>query len=139
MNISLVSSYSLADFLQLLGQPVRIQILLILARDEACVCHIEAVLGIRQATISQNLTVLRNAGVVKTNRLGRNVFYSLANTDLLVAVYRLAMIAGIDEAELATLAARPVQNCPCPICNPNQDPELACQKIKAGKIKSQSE
>lgn len=133
MNISFDSSHSLADLFQLLGQPVRIQILLIIAREEACVCHIEAVLGIRQATISQNLMVLRNAGVVKTHRIGRNIFYCLANPELLEAIYRLAVIAGIDQKQLAALAARPVQNCPCPICNPDQDPELACQKIKAGK------
>ena len=49
MNISLDFSSSLAGFFQLLGQPVRIQILLIIAREQACVCHIEAVIGIRQA------------------------------------------------------------------------------------------
>ena len=139
MNISLDSSTSLADIFRLLGQPVRIQILLIIAREEACVCHIEAVLGIRQATISQNLMVLRNAGLVLTNRMGRNVFYCLSNPELLEAIYRLALIAGIDKGELARLAARPVDNCPCPICNPDLDPELTCQKIKAGKIKRKSE
>jgi ArsR family transcriptional regulator len=139
MNISLDSSTSLAEIFRLLGQPVRIQILLIIAREEACVCHIEAVLGIRQATISQNLMVLRNAGLVLTSRVGRNVFYYLANPELLEAIYRLAVIAGIDQDELARLAARPVQNCPCPNCNPDVDAELTCQKIKAGKILSASE
>ena len=135
MNISIDSSKSLAGLFQLLGQPVRIQILLIIATQEACVCHIEAVLGIRQATISQNLMVLRNAGLVLTNRIGRNVFYYLANPGLLEAIQRLAETAGIQTGALAALAARPVVNCPCPKCNPGLDPETTCQKIKAGNIK----
>ena len=63
-NTSHPKSSSLSDIFQLLGQPNRLYILLTIARDEACVCHLEAVLGIRQATISQHLMVLRDAGVV---------------------------------------------------------------------------
>ena len=37
----------------LIGQPVRIQILLVIARQEACVCHLKAVTGMRQASKSQ--------------------------------------------------------------------------------------
>jgi DNA-binding transcriptional ArsR family regulator len=135
MNIFAESSQSLAGLFQLLGQPVRIQILLIIAREEACVCHIEAVLGLRQATISQNLMVLRNAGLVLTHRIGRNVFYYLANPGLLDSFQRLAETAGLQTGALAGLSARPVAGCPCPHCNPDQDPETSCQKIKAGKTK----
>ena len=38
-----------ANFLKLLTHPVRIAILQILLQDEACVCHLEAALGYRQA------------------------------------------------------------------------------------------
>ena len=71
MNISNAPN-SLAEVFRILGQPTRLQIILILAQDRACVCHIEAVTGIRQAVISQHLIVLRKAGLVGTQREGRH-------------------------------------------------------------------
>jgi DNA-binding transcriptional ArsR family regulator len=129
-NISPGATTSLAEFFRLLGQPVRIQILLIIGREEACVCHIEAVLGIRQAAISQHLMVLRDAGLVTTHREGRNIFYRLATPELCDSIYQVAALAGIATGELARLSIKPVPGCPCPHCNPGMDPELTCQKIR---------
>ncbi len=113
-----------------MGQPIRIQILLTIGEEEACVCHIEAVLGTRQSTISQHLMVLRNAGLVTANREGHNIFYRLANVELFDAIYRVADVAGIAPQELVRLANRPVQNCPCPRCNPGVAPDLSCKKVR---------
>jgi DNA-binding transcriptional ArsR family regulator len=130
MNISFPSVQSLAELFRLLGQPVRTQILLVIGKGEACVCHIEAVLGVRQSTISQHLMVLREADLVAAKREGRNIFYTLATPVLLDAVYQVAVARGIPKEELARLAAKPVPGCPCPACNPHLDPELTCQKIR---------
>ena len=46
MNISLEDAESIAKVFRLLGQPARLQILLIITQEEACVCHIEAVRSI---------------------------------------------------------------------------------------------
>lgn len=54
---------AIADLFRLLGQPVRLRILLAIGTGEACVCHLEAHLGLRQALISQYLMVLRDAGL----------------------------------------------------------------------------
>lgn len=129
VNISTNDTTSLAEIFRLLGQPTRIQILLTIAGDHACVCHIEAVLHIRQAVISQHLMVLREAGLVTSHRDGRNIFYRLANPQLLDAIYQVAAIAGLSSRELANLSKKPVAGCPCPGCNPGQDPELSCSKI----------
>jgi DNA-binding transcriptional ArsR family regulator len=129
-NISSETSESLAEAFRLLGQPVRIQILLIIANQEACVCHIEAVLGIRQAAISQHLMVLRDAGLVSTNRDGRNIFYRLARPGLFEAICQVAAVMGVSADELAQFSRRLVPGCPCPRCNPEMDPQLTCQKIK---------
>ena len=49
--------------LKALAHPVRLQILdMLRADDEVCVCHMEAAFGKRQAYISQQLMVLREAG-----------------------------------------------------------------------------
>ena len=131
VNISTETSASLAETFRLLGQPVRIQILLTIAREEACVCHIEAALGIRQAVISQHLMVLRDAGLVEANRDGRNIFYRLAKPGLFEAICQVATVAGVSVEDLAQFSRRPLPNCPCPRCNPGMDPQLTCQKIKS--------
>jgi DNA-binding transcriptional ArsR family regulator len=121
---------ALAELLRLLGQPVRIQILLILGTADACVCHIEAVTGLRQAVISQHLMLLRNAGLVASTREGRNIFYYLANPALLGAIHQVAASAGLSADRLQQLSRKPVADCPCPRCNPSLDPDLTCRKMK---------
>jgi DNA-binding transcriptional ArsR family regulator len=130
VNISMQESESLAEAFRLLGQPVRIQILLTIAREEACVCHIEAALGLRQAAISQHLMVLRDAGLVAANRDGRNIFYRLAKPGLFEAICQMAAVAGVPADDLAHFSRRPLAGCPCPRCNPDLDPQLICQKIR---------
>jgi ArsR family transcriptional regulator len=112
----------------LIGQPARIQILLTLGAREACVCHLEAVTGMRQASISQHLMVLRRAGLVTAQRDGRNIFYHLCQPEIVRVLEQAAQVSGIDPGALSALGARPVQGCPCPQCNPGMDPRLACEK-----------
>ena len=133
VNISPQLSVPLAETFRLMGQPVRIQILLTIAREEACVCHIEATLGIRQAVISQHLMVLRDAGLVAASRDGRNIFYRLAKPGLYEAICQVAVVAGVAVDDLAQFSLRPIAGCPCPRCNPGVDPQLSCEKVKKGK------
>lgn len=127
-NISPEPSTALAEIFRLLGQPNRIQILLVIARQDACVCHIEAALGIRQAAISQHLMTLRKAGLVSTTREGRHIFYLLALPDLYPAILQMAAAAGIAAESLGQFSARPLPGCSCPRCNPDMDPKLICRK-----------
>jgi DNA-binding transcriptional ArsR family regulator len=123
-------SAALAEIFRLMGQPIRIQILLTIGSEEACVCHIDAVLGTRQSTILQHLMVLRDGGLVTANREGHNIFYRLANQELFDVIYRVAAVAGIAPQELTRLSNRPVQDCPCPRCNPELEPDLSCKTIR---------
>ena len=78
--------------LKLLANVERMLLLCQLAQGEMCVSDLEAQLGIRQPTLSQQLGVLRNEGVVSTRREGKNIFYSVADPDLLeilAVLYRL--------------------------------------------------
>ena len=57
-----------------------------------CVGDLETHLDIRQPTLSQQLGVLRNEGVVATRREGKNIYYSVADPNLLQileVLYRL--------------------------------------------------
>lgn len=123
----------ISKLLSLIGQPARIQILLIIGEQEACVCHLEAVLGMRQASISQHLMVLRKAGLVTAHRDGRNIFYRLARSEVVDVLERAAQLTGIAPAALEALKIRPIPGCPCPQCNPDMDPSLTCHNINQAR------
>ena len=101
--------------LKALSHPGRLAILDVLRAGEACVCHIEATLGYRQAYISQQLAVLREAGVVASRQDGWNIFYRVTHD----AVYDIIIIARSivspewQEGEKALVP----DDCPCPKCH----------------------
>lgn len=68
-----------AEFLKGLANPNRLMIVARLAAGEASVGELEAGLGIRQPTLSQQLAGLRDAGLVAARRDARQVFYRLAD------------------------------------------------------------
>lgn len=78
--------------LKVLANEDRLLLLCQLSQGEMCVSDLEQRLGIRQPTLSQQLGVLRNEGVVSTRREGKNVFYSVADPallEILALLYRL--------------------------------------------------
>ena len=111
-----------AALLKALSHPIRLQILQVLAEHgEACVCHLECVLGRRQAYISQQLSRLRETGMVADRREGLNVFYRLADPAVppLLQAARLAAAQnghrrGLDLS--FELSAGKLMTCPCPKC-----------------------
>jgi ArsR family transcriptional regulator len=84
------------------------------------------VLGLRQAALSQHLMILRNANLVNSRREGRNIFYHLANPDLLVSLRQLGSAAGVNLDLFTSIPSSPVSGCPCSMCNPEMDPSLTC-------------
>ena len=97
MNVSKphTNSEPLAEIFSLLGQPARLHILLAIGAGQACVCHLEAVLGLRQASISQQLMLLRKAGLVESERVGRHIFYHLTDKRWIELIQAAAEITGI--------------------------------------------
>lgn len=65
------------ELLKALAHPLRYAILAALSRKELNVGEIEAVTGIGQPTLSQQLSVLRKAGLVDSRREAKLVFYSV--------------------------------------------------------------
>ncbi|TDP11881.1 ArsR family transcriptional regulator [Roseateles asaccharophilus] len=85
--------------LKLLANEDRLLLLCQLSQGEACVSDLEGRLGIRQPTLSQQLGVLRNEGVVETRREGKNIYYRVASPELLqllATLYRLYCPQGDD-------------------------------------------
>jgi DNA-binding transcriptional ArsR family regulator len=101
----------LAQLLQVIGQPARLQILLAIGTSETCVCHLEATFGWRQAYLSQHLMALRKAGILLARREGRFMHYHLSDPRLLEILRQAAEFQGAGLPELV-----PSSECSCPHC-----------------------
>ena len=62
-----------------LSDPNRVRVVKLLQAGELCVCEITEVLGLAQSTVSKHLKILEDAGLVKKNRQGTWMIYSLAD------------------------------------------------------------
>ena len=72
-----------ANVLKLLGDKTRLSIVAILKQRECCVCEFLEVFEMSQPSISQHLRKLKDAGMVKEERRGQWIYYSLnQQTDL---------------------------------------------------------
>ena len=68
----------LADRLKALGHPARLEILRVLAARGTCVCgEVVEVMPLAQATVSQHLKVLKEAGLIRGRINGKNSCYCL--------------------------------------------------------------
>lgn len=75
------SAVEASKLLKALSNQDRLMILCILADSEKCVSELEALLSIRQPTLSQQLARLRADALVSTRREGKVVYYSLASSE----------------------------------------------------------
>jgi len=71
--------FQLSDFFKIFGDTTRVKILYALDKDELCVCDISTLLNMTISAVSHQLKILREANLVKTKRVGKVVFYSLAD------------------------------------------------------------
>lgn len=74
-----------AELCKTLSNPIRLEILNFLRDGEKSVNELVALTGVRQATISQHLAVLRQRGVVLSRREGVNTLYGIANPKIIKA------------------------------------------------------
>jgi ArsR family transcriptional regulator len=104
-----------AKLFKVLMHPTRLAILDILRDGEECVCHMEAHLGFRQAYISQQLMVLREAGLVEDRRDGWNIFYRVIKPEIYAVMDAALDVTGKErKARPSTHVSQP---CPCPKCS----------------------
>lgn len=94
--------------------PARLAILEALRWSEECVCHLEACLGLQQAYISQQLAVLRRVGLIADRRDGLNIYYRIAQPEVLQLLDTVRILAGVPGDQPPREPRRP--DCPCPRC-----------------------
>jgi DNA-binding transcriptional ArsR family regulator len=73
----MVDAEKLAGIFKLLSVEARIRIVQVLKRRGMCVTELTSQLGITHSATSQHLRLLRNAHLVKFQKRGFNVYYSL--------------------------------------------------------------
>ncbi|MFC9342361.1 ArsR/SmtB family transcription factor [Streptomyces sp. NPDC057020] len=95
------------DLIRVLADPLRLQIVTLLARETLCTTHLVEETGAKQTNLSNHLRVLREAGVVETEPCGRFTYYRL-KPDV------IAQLAGqlADLAESARTGAENKRACP---------------------------
>lgn len=76
----------------LLADPLRLQIVAALAREQLCTCHLMEVTGAKQTTVSHHLRLLRDAGAVTGEAEGRFTWYRLETGMLADALHQLQVI-----------------------------------------------
>ncbi|HUI89392.1 MAG TPA: metalloregulator ArsR/SmtB family transcription factor [Anaerolineales bacterium] len=106
-----------SELLKALSHPTRLAVLEILRDGEQCVCHMEAMLNQRQAYISQQLMILKQAGLVESRRDGLNLYYRVIKPAIYTVLDALPSVTGV--------TPKPIQHkhskaCPCPKCNAPQ-------------------
>ena len=104
--------------LSVLGNPFRIQLVRTLWAQEACVCHLEALLKKRQAYISQHLMALREVDLLETRRDGKYIYYRLANEEIIDLIKKAGLIAGYSQENLPRKQdIKVLDKCICPHCD----------------------
>ena len=68
---------NLSALFKILGDSTRTKILWILDHHEMCVCDIANVLNMTKSSISHQLAILRESGIVRFRRSGKEVYYTL--------------------------------------------------------------
>lgn len=121
-----------AQLFKALMHPTRLAILAVLRDDEHCVCHMEAMLGLRQAHISQHLMVLRDAGLVSDRRDGWNVFYRVARPEIYQVIDTVSAFIGVTPGQPFLPSKQGGRACPCPKCNPGASSSCAEAHIPGG-------
>ncbi|WP_424217774.1 ArsR/SmtB family transcription factor (plasmid) [Streptomyces sp. BI20] len=82
------------DLIRVLGDPLRLQIVTLLASETLCTTHLVEETGAKQTNLSNHLKVLREAGVVDTEPCGRFTYYRLRPEVLEGLSAQFAALAG---------------------------------------------
>jgi DNA-binding transcriptional ArsR family regulator len=95
-----------ATVIKALAHPSRLAMVDALAQGEKCVCHLRALVGADMSTVSKHLSLLRNAGIVLSEKRGLQVFYRLRVPCLLSFFSCVDAVFENPDAELVQLLPR---------------------------------
>ena len=91
-KMSLENSETKSKVFKALAAAIRLRILGLLSSREMCVCEVTVALDLTQPNASHHLSILENVGLVKDRKVGKWVFYSIANPELFEGIRKLNML-----------------------------------------------
>ena len=95
-------STQLAKFFGVLSHPTRVRIIQELRGKDLSVNDLKEALGISQAAVSQQLSVLRNVGLLTENRQGRMVYNHLRDPELATWITKAVKFISPDTQDYVT-------------------------------------
>ena len=88
--------YGLSEFYKIFGGQTRLRILDALLNKPLCVSEISELLDMTQSAISHQLKNLRASNLVKTEKIGKNVYYSISDEHIkIILKYGLEHISEV--------------------------------------------
>ena len=88
--------YGLSEFYKIFGDQTRLRILDVLVNKPLCVNEISEILDISQSAVSHQLKNLRSSNLVKTEKVGKNVYYRIADEHIkIILKYGLEHISEV--------------------------------------------
>lgn len=96
-----------SDLIRVLADPLRLQIVRLLAHETLCTTHLVEETGAKQTNLSNHLKVLRDAGVVETEPCGRFTYYRLRPEVIESVAESFAALAATARATEGTKRACP--------------------------------
>ncbi|MDJ0382415.1 metalloregulator ArsR/SmtB family transcription factor [Streptomyces sp. G-G2] len=97
------------DLIRVLADPLRLQIVTLLANQTLCTTHLVEETGAKQTNLSNHLKVLREAGFVDTEPCGRYIYYRL-RPEVIEAL--AGQFADLAQTARATAGANLKRSCP---------------------------
>jgi ArsR family transcriptional regulator, virulence genes transcriptional regulator len=101
-DTTMTNSRAATEFLKALAHEGRLMILCHLVHGEKAVGELEALLGARQAAVSQQLARLRHEGLVTSRRDGKTIYYSIGDPKIRQLIETLDALFCDEPVEAAT-------------------------------------
>jgi ArsR family transcriptional regulator len=84
-----------------LGHPIRLGIVKKLLEGERCVCQIQEDVDFSQSNLSQHLKILKNSGILSSEKKGLNVHYKIKRDEIIELIKLVENLVKKDILEMA--------------------------------------
>ncbi|MGL5296381.1 MAG: ArsR/SmtB family transcription factor [Culicoidibacterales bacterium] len=85
-----------AQYFKALSEPIRLQLIEYIANGQNCICHLQCQFEVSQPTLSHHMKILVDAGVVNAEKIGKNVYYTIAQSQLTETIAYLTQLGSRD-------------------------------------------
>jgi ArsR family transcriptional regulator len=120
-----MDSKKFEKFFSALSSPLRLQMVLLMAKRPFCVCELENVFDVTQPAISQNLRILKDANLIVEKRAKQWIFYS-TNKEILNSLLEEFLILLEKESTFIEIAGLKISELP-------NDPQRSCEILENRK------